>query len=162
MHKTSSHNEDSQKRTITAAYYMAFITLGLTVGATGPVLPALAKHTNTALDGISVIFITSALGYMAGTWIGGRGYDRFPGHWLMAAALVIASAMLFFLPIISTLWMLALLMAVLGFFQGSVDLGGNTLLTWLHGSQVGPSMNGLHFTFGFGAFVAPIFVAQIT
>ena len=155
-------NENSQKLIVTAAYYIAFITLGLTVGAIGPSLPTLAKHTHTALDGISFIFITNSLGYLAGSWIGGRAYDRFPGHWMMASALVIASLMLFFLPIISTLWMLALLMAVLGFFQGSVDVGGNTLLIWLHGSKVGPFMSGLHFTFGFGAFVAPIVVAQIT
>ena len=161
MDKISSQNENSQKRIITAAYYLTFITLGFTVGATGPVLPTLAKHTNTALDGISFIFITGALGYMAGSWISGRAYDRFPGHLLMAAALVIASVMLFFLPSISILWMLAILMAVLGFFQGSVDLGGNTLLIWLHGSKVGPFMNGLHFFFGFGAFVSPIIVAQI-
>jgi MFS transporter, FHS family, Na+ dependent glucose transporter 1 len=162
MIKTSSLSEDSQKRITTVAYYVAFITLGLTVGATGPVLPTLAKHTHTALDGISLIFVTNALGYLAGSWIGGHAYDRIPGHLLMAVALVTTSIMLFFLPIISILWMLALLMAVLGFFQGSVDVGGNTLLIWLHGSQVGPFMNGLHFFFGFGAFVAPIVVAQIT
>lgn len=80
----------------------------------------------------------------------------------MTAALVTASVMLFLLPIISVLWVLALLFAALGFFQGSLDLGGNTLLIWLHGSKVGPFMNGLHFFFGFGAFVAPIIVAQIT
>jgi len=162
MNTISSQSEATQKLTITAAYYIAFITLGLAVGTTGPVLPILAKHTNTALDGISLIFITSSLGYMAGSWISGHGYDRFPGHLLMAAALVIASVMLFLLPIISVLWVLALLFAVLGFFQGSLDLGGNTLLIWLHGSKVGPFMNGLHFFFGFGAFVAPIIVAQIT
>lgn len=159
---SKSQNGNPQKRIITAAYYVVFITLGLVVGATGPVLPALAEHTNTALDEISLIFITSALGYMSGTWIGGRAYDRFPGHVLMAAALVITSVMLFFLPIIPVLWALAIVMALLGFFQGSVDVGGNTLLIWLHGSKVGPFMSGLHFTFGFGAFVAPIVVAQIT
>ena len=91
MSNISSQSKDSQKHSITVAYYIAFITLGLTVGATGPVLPTLAKHTHTALDGISLIFVTSALGYMAGSWVVGHAYDRIPGHLLMAAALVITS-----------------------------------------------------------------------
>jgi FHS family Na+ dependent glucose MFS transporter 1 len=161
MEKTALPLEKTHRLTITAAYYLAFVTLGLAVGATGPVLPMLAKHTSTALEGISVIFITSSLGYMAGTWMGGRAYDRFPGHQLMAAALVLLSLMEFFLPIVSALWLLAAVFAVLSFFQGSVDVGANTLLIWQHGSQVGPFINGLHFSFGFGAFVAPIIVAQI-
>ncbi len=159
---TSRLAENPQKRLITAAYYAAFITLGLVIGAVGPVLPTLAQHTGAALSAISLIFITNSLGYMAGTWLGGRAYDRFPGHKLMAAALVLASVMLFFLPGASVLWLLALVMALLGFFEGCVDVGGNTLLLWLHGSKVGPFMNGLHFFFGVGAFVAPILVAQVT
>jgi len=149
-------------RAVTAAYYLAFITLGLTVGVTGPVLPALARHTGTALDGISVIFVTNSLGYMAGTWLAGRAYDRLRGHRLLAAALALAGVALFLTPILSSLWLLALVMALLGFFQGFVDVGANALLIWLHGSRVGPFMNGLHFFFGIGAFVAPIVVAQIT
>jgi fucose permease len=41
-----------------------------------------------------------------------------------------------------------------------VDVGGNTLLVWVHREKVGPFMNGLHFFFGVGAFLSPIIVAQ--
>jgi FHS family Na+ dependent glucose MFS transporter 1 len=161
MNPPSSHTENPQKIIITAAYYLALITLGLTVGAIGPVLPTLARHTGTALDGVSIIFVASSLGYLLGTWIGGRAFDRIRGHQLMAAVLFMTSVVLFFLPISSTLWVLAMVMALLGFFQGPVDVGANTLLIWLHGSKVGPFMNAMHFFFGFGAFVAPIVVAQV-
>ncbi len=161
MNQTSSQNENSRRLITTAAYYLAFITLGLTVGATGPVLSALAKNTSTTLDGVSIIFVAASIGYMAGTWIGGRAYDRFSGHRLIATALIIASVMLFLIPGISSLWLLASVIAVLSFFQGFVDVGGNTLLIWTHGAKVGPFMNGLHFFFGLGAFVAPIVVAQL-
>ncbi len=149
-------------RVVTAAYYAAFITLGMTVGLTGPVLPVLARHTGTALGGISVIFVTNSLGYMAGTFLSGRGYDRFRGHRLLAAAVALAGVALFFTPLLTSLWLLAFVMALLGFFQGVVDVGGNALLIWLHGPKVGPFMNGLHGFFGVGAFLAPIVVAQIT
>jgi len=38
-------------------------------------------------------------------------------------------------------------------------VGGNTLLVWVHRDKVGPFMNGLHFFYGIGAFLAPIVVA---
>jgi FHS family Na+ dependent glucose MFS transporter 1 len=44
--------------------------------------------------------------------------------------------------------------------SSTIDVGGNTLLVWLHGREVSPFMNGLHFCFGVGAFVSPLVVAQ--
>jgi FHS family Na+ dependent glucose MFS transporter 1 len=49
---------------------------------------------------------------------------------------------------------------VLGMSEGAMDVGGNTLLMWVHRSEVGPFMNGLHFFWGVGAFLSPIIVAQ--
>jgi FHS family Na+ dependent glucose MFS transporter 1 len=43
--------------------------------------------------------------------------------------------------------------------KGSLDVGGNTLIMWTHGEKSGPYMNGLHFFFGLGAFVAPLILA---
>ncbi|MCZ7669352.1 MAG: hypothetical protein M5U34_20330 [Chloroflexi bacterium] len=40
-------------------------------------------------------------------------------------------------------------------------MGSNTLIVWLHGKAVGPYMNGLHFFFGVGSFLAPIIIAQV-
>jgi FHS family Na+ dependent glucose MFS transporter 1 len=50
---------------------------------------------------------------------------------------------------------------LLGVGEGFIDVGGNTLLVWAYRGDVGPHMNGLHFCFGAGAFVAPIVVAQV-
>ena len=46
----------NQKHTTTAAYYVAFVFLGLTVAATGPALLKLAEHTSSALNQISSFF----------------------------------------------------------------------------------------------------------
>jgi hypothetical protein len=40
----------NQKYIITAAYYLAFILLGLTIAAEGPTLLQLAENTSSALD----------------------------------------------------------------------------------------------------------------
>ena len=35
------------------------------------------------------------------------------------------------------------------------------MLVWVHGREVGPFMNGLHFFFGVGTFITPIIIAQL-
>jgi MFS transporter, FHS family, Na+ dependent glucose transporter 1 len=49
---------------------------------------------------------------------------------------------------------------IIGIAEGVMDVGGNTLLVWVHRDKMGPYMNGLHFFFGVGAFLSPIIIAQ--
>jgi FHS family Na+ dependent glucose MFS transporter 1 len=147
--------------TATASYFLAFILLGLTTAVTGPTLPALANQTSSRIDQISLIFVTASFGYLLGSMIGGRTYDRIPGHRLISLALVVLAIFVALVPIVPALWSLAVVVLILGFTQGVIDVGGNTLLMWIHGSGVGPYMNGLHFFFGVGALISPIVVAQV-
>lgn len=147
--------------TSTFAYYAAFITLGATMSINGPALPWLARQTTSRLDQISIIFVASSLGYMAGSQLGGRAYDRFPGHRIHALALLAISLSAALVPMMRSLWFLVAVVFVLGTSQGALDAGCNTLLTWIHGQKVGPFMNGLHFFFGMGSFMAPLIFAQV-
>ena len=144
----------------TVAYYAAFIALGLTAASLGPTLSGLAQHTQTHLNEISFLFSARSLGYLIGSLISGRLYDRVPGHMVMGGVLVVMAALLALLPVMPLVWLLIAVMLVLGMAEGGVDVGGNTLLVWVHRGQVGPFMNGLHFFFGVGAFLAPIIIAQ--
>lgn len=147
--------------TATIAYYATFITLGATMAISGPALPWLAGHTSSHLDQISIIFIASSLGYMAGSQLGGRAYDHFPGHRIQAMALLLISLSAALVPVLHSLWFLVAVLFLLGTFQGALDVGCNTLLTWIHGEKVGPFMNGLHFFFGVGSFLAPLLFARV-
>jgi len=60
----------------TVSYYVAFVALGMVAAAVGPTLPDLAENTRTRLSEISVIFTTHSLGYLIGSFQGGRLYDR--------------------------------------------------------------------------------------
>jgi MFS transporter, FHS family, Na+ dependent glucose transporter 1 len=157
------HNRSSTNRPIaaTTAYYLAFILLGLTTAVTGPTLPALARHTGSRIDQISLIFVTGSLGYLIGSWFGGLTYDRLPGHRVITIALLALAIATAFIPVIPSLWTLAAVIFILGFSQGVVDVGGNTLLIWIHGDGVGSYMNGLHFFFGVGALLSPIVVTLV-
>lgn len=146
---------------LTAAYYLSFIVLGLATAAEGPSLPTLAKHTSSPLGQISLIFVFGALGYLLGSLVGGRAYDRFPGHRFMAFSMLVMLGAATVFPIASALWILLLAAFVMGIGKAALDVGCNTLLQWVHGDKVSPYMNGLHFSFGIGAFLSPILLAQI-
>jgi FHS family Na+ dependent glucose MFS transporter 1 len=143
----------------TVGYYLAFVALGSAMALLGPTLQGLARNTQTQLHQISLLFTVNSLGYLVGSFQGGRLYDRLRGHPVMAVALVIMAVTLALVPLMSHLWPLAAVVLVLGLAAGTLDVGGNTLLVWVHGSEVGPYMNGLHFFWGVGAFLAPIVVA---
>ncbi len=145
----------------TLTYYAAFIGLGLTTASLGPTLLGLSEQTGSQLSQISFLFTTRALGYLGGSFIGGRLYDRLPGHRTMAIALLAAAALLAFVPTIPTLWVLTAVLLAIGFAEGVIDVGGNTLIVWVHREHVGPYMNGLHLFFAVGAFLSPLLIAQM-
>ena len=150
-----------QKYITTTAYYIAFILLGLTIAAEGPTLLKLAEHTSSALDQISSIFLFGSLGYLLGSYIGGRLYDRVPGHRFMSGVLICLGLTVALVPLAPSRGILFTIVLVLGLFKGGLDVGCNTLLLWVHNETVGPFMNGLHAFFGVGAFIAPLIVAQV-
>lgn len=142
-----------------AGYFAASLVLGLSSAALGPTLGSLAGQTDSQLGEISFLFTTHALGYLIGSFQGGRIYDRLPGHPVMVVGFLLIAATLALIPTIPLLWLLTLVIGLMGLAQGVVDVGGNTLLIWIHRDRVGPFMNGLHFFFGLGAFVSPMIVA---
>jgi FHS family Na+ dependent glucose MFS transporter 1 len=144
----------------TTAYYAAFTALGLAAASLGPTLPGLAEHTHSHLNEISFLFTARSSGYLLGSLSGGRWYDRLPGHRVQAFAMLVMAGMLGLIPGLPILWLLALALLVLGFAEATLDVGGNTLLVWLHREKVGPFMNGLHLFFGLGAFLSPVIIAQ--
>ena len=145
----------------TIGYYVAFITLGLASASLGPTLPGLAEHTQSRLAQISSLFVARSLGYLAGSLLGGRLYDRTPGHPVMAAGILLMAGMLALAPLVPWLWVLIAVILTLGLAEGALDVGGNTLLVWVHLEKVAPFMNGLHFFFGVGAFLSPLIIARV-
>jgi len=134
--------------------------LGLVSAALGPSLPSLAAQAHVQLSQISLLFTASNLGYLVGALVVGRFYDRRPGHPLMAVALLLAAVILALIPTLPWLALLSLAVLALGVAQSGVDVGGNTLLVWLHRDKVSPYMNGLHLFWGLGAVFTPLIIAE--
>jgi len=148
------------KRKQTTGYYLSFVMLGLATAALGPALPYLATQTSSEINQISILFSAKAAGYLLGSVIGGRFYDRLPGHRVMFLGLIGVVLTMALTPLLPLLGLLGMLLFFLGATEGAVDVGGNTLLVWVHRSEVGPYMNALHLFFGVGTFLAPIILAQ--
>jgi len=96
------------------------------------------------LSKVSFLFTARSPGYLLGSLVGGRLYDQVLGHIIMAVIFVVMAVMLTLAPVIPFLWLLTAALLV-GMGEGAVDVGGNTLLVWVHRHDVGPFMNGLHF-----------------
>jgi len=158
--QTATLENQSGRLAKTAGYYIAFIILGLSTAALGPTLPGLAEQTRSTLSQVSFLFATRASGYLLGSLLAGRLYDRLPGQRVMAFMLLIMAAALALLPGIPMLWLLAGVLLILGTGEGALDVGANTLIVWVHREKVGPFMNGLHFFYGVGAFLSPLIFAQ--
>jgi FHS family Na+ dependent glucose MFS transporter 1 len=144
----------------TAGYFAGFVALGMVTAMFGPTLPGLAEQTHSTVEGISFLFTAHSLGYLVGSFSGGRLYDRVAGHRVMAGMLALMIVALALVPVIPALWLLAAAWLLVGLAGGAIDVGGNTLIVWVHGSRVGPYMNALHFFFGVGSFLSPLIVAQ--
>lgn len=152
---------DPKKRRIalTAGYYGMFAAFGMTFSILGPTLPALAEQTASGLKDISFLFVARSAGSMIGSLMAGPLFDRRPGHQVLAAFLAFMGLMLFLTPASPILLALIAITFLLGLGQGGVNVGGNALLVWVHGSESAPYMSGLHFFFGVGSSIAPLIVA---
>jgi FHS family Na+ dependent glucose MFS transporter 1 len=143
----------------TVCYYVALFALGLTTGAIGPAIPHLAKQTGSMLKEISTFLILLSLGYLLGSLAGGRLIDRIKGHPVISIGLVGMAVSFAIIPMSPDLFLLAVLAFILGLSQSFIDVGGNLMIVWVHGQNVGSYMNGLHLSFGVGTLLSPLILA---
>lgn len=144
---------------LTAGYFATFVVFGMGVSALGPALPSLAQNTGSTLSRVSAIITAGASGFLLGALAGGRLFARLPGHWVLGGVLALTAGAAALIPVASSLWLLTLLFLLLGTAQGLVEVGGNSLILWVHADRPGPYVNALHFFFGVGALLAPAGVA---
>jgi FHS family Na+ dependent glucose MFS transporter 1 len=156
----SIHLSNKSSRFSTLAYFVAFIGLGSFTAVLGPSLPYLAENTQSRLSEIGFLFTARSFGYLLGSFRLGRTFDRLPGHAVLVTVLMIMAVMISLAPIISTFWLLTLILFILGIGEGALDIGTNLLLVWTQHDRASPYLNALHFFFGLGAAVGPILVAQ--
>jgi FHS family Na+ dependent glucose MFS transporter 1 len=145
----------------TIVYYYAFILLGLTFALLGPTIEVLSGNAGVSIADASILFTAYSLGYLGGSLISGRLYDRMRGHPVVAGCLILVAVLLALMPSLQSLWLLVIGQMLLGIVASGIDVGLNALLVWVHGRAVGPFMNALHLMFGVGSLIAPLLIAAV-
>ncbi|MFM7494115.1 MAG: MFS transporter, partial [Acidimicrobiaceae bacterium] len=140
------------------AYFSVFLVVGLSFGLVGPSISLLAEQTNTSLASIGIVLVTYGFGYVLGTQIFARGYDRGYGNRLIGCALLIAASSFALVPFMSMRIVLAIVFLMFGTAVSTSDVGCNTLIVWELKDRVGPRLALMHTMFGVGAILSPLIV----
>ncbi|XP_071506918.1 sodium-dependent glucose transporter 1A-like [Diadema antillarum] len=151
---------DKRKLRKTLALCLAFVGLGLCVAVLGPTLLSLKEHFKTILPKASLVFTGRSFGYLCGAVLGGMFYDRFNPLFLIGITLFLCGGGFFLTPFVNSLLFFAIFMSTAGVSMGVLDTGANLLCLRMWGKKgSAPMLQALHFSFAFGAFLAPLLTA---
>uniref|UniRef100_A0ABM5G869 Sodium-dependent glucose transporter 1 n=1 Tax=Pogona vitticeps TaxID=103695 RepID=A0ABM5G869_9SAUR len=141
---------------VSAALCAAFLGLGMAIAILGPTFQDLAENVNKNVSQISYIFVGRSFGYFSGSLLGGILTDCMNVQLLLGLSMLGTTMGLYAIPWCKKALLLTAMMSVIGFSMGVLDTGGNVLALDTWGSEAGPHMQALHFSFALGAVVAPI------
>ena len=145
----------------TAAYFAAFFVLGATMASLGPTLPYIASNTGAALASLGLLFTLRSGGYLLGSLLSGRLYDRLTGHRLLGIAIFTGALSIGIIPEISSFAIIIVLNLLIGLSEATLDVGSNTQLVWAHGARSGPYLNGMFLFAGIGGMLSPLLLSSI-
>jgi FHS family Na+ dependent glucose MFS transporter 1 len=120
----------------------------------------LAVSTGSTLAVVTTFVAIKSLGYMLGSFTGARLYDRYKGHTIMIISISAMTALMLVIPFTGSFLAAVIPMFLLGFAEGTTDIGGNLMIMWVFRENLAPYMNALHFMFGIGSLLAPIITAN--
>lgn len=142
-----------------APYFGAFLGLGIALSFFGPALPELRRHTGSSVGEMGIVFSAQSVGGLLGSIVAGRVFRHLGGRHLIALALAAFAGAVAVVPASSELAIVVVAGAVIGFGAGSVDVGGNTVVSGMvEPERLVSSINALHMSFAVGAVLAPLAV----
>jgi FHS family Na+ dependent glucose MFS transporter 1 len=144
--------------------FVAFFGLGLVIGLLGPSLPPLAEALDIEqAEDLGFLFTVRGLGYFLGSLLFGFIGKKLSYRFLIAGGCLILALTQVLIAVSVSSVQLGVLCFLVGFFSGFVDSGGNAAVgSLLTGDPLADSfMQALHFSFGLGAFTAPLLTAVL-
>jgi FHS family Na+ dependent glucose MFS transporter 1 len=146
---------------ITIGYFLTFVCFGFAGSAVGPLINRLSESTSANIfSSLSYLFLFRSFGFIGSSLLLARLFDRFPGNRLLSFGLLFLGAMLALLGSTSVLWQLFLIMFILGISANFVNMGGNTLIQWLHKDNAGPFLNLVHVFYSIGCIITPLLIGS--
>jgi FHS family Na+ dependent glucose MFS transporter 1 len=125
-------------------------------GMSGPTILDLQLTVGTTFDQITYVIPSRSVGYAMGSLFVGFVFAYLNVQALIAITCGLSAIFLGILPFNRTLWGLIVTFFANGLVNGMLDTGSNLMVLVLWGKENGPFMQALHFSFGLGAFHAPL------
>ncbi|XP_076348272.1 major facilitator superfamily domain-containing protein 4A-like [Tachypleus tridentatus] len=140
-----------------------FLSFGLCIAFLGPTLLDLGCKTRTVFATMSWVFFSQSLSVLLGSACGGLLLKRFTTNMMLIVGTTVMTITMAIIPFCSLLWTLAVVLAIMGFFMGTIDTVANVSMIRLYGKDVSPFLQesiytALHFFYGVGAFLSPMIV----
>lgn len=143
----------------TSVLCCVFWTFGMCVAFLGPTLLDLGCKTTTIFATMSWVFFSQSLFILLGSAFGGLLANRFTPNVMLLVGTAAMTITMAIIPLCQYLVVLALVLAIMGFFMGTIDTVANVSMIRIYGKDVSPFLQALHFFYGVGAFVSPM-IAQ--
>ncbi|XP_015917267.1 major facilitator superfamily domain-containing protein 4A isoform X2 [Parasteatoda tepidariorum] len=144
---------------VTGTLCAVFWSFGMCVAFLGPTLLDLGCKTNTVFATMSWVFFSQSLFVLLGSACGGVLVQRISHYALLVMSIIMMCLTMAIIPFCKALWILAFVLAVMGFFMGLIDTVANVSMIRIYGKDVSPFLQALHFFYGVGAFISPM-IAQ--
>ncbi|CAM9966072.1 unnamed protein product [Ectocarpus sp. 4 AP-2014] len=146
------------------ALFGSFFLLGVFISSLGPAIAPLSHDLGVADVSLGAGVALRGLGYLLGSWLSsvqlpiGALNDRMAR---LGAATAGIGLLALAIDAAQTLWAVCALCFGQGFCGGSIDAIANAAISFVHGADVAPWMQGLHFCFSAGALLAPVAVGNM-
>lgn len=143
--------------TITLCF--VFWSFGMCVAFLGPTLLDLGCKTQTVFSTMSWVFFSQSLFILLGAAAGGILVERLTPNLTLVLGTAMMTITMALIPVCHVLAVLAVVLAIMGFFMGCIDTVANVYMIRIYSKDVSPFLQALHFFYGIGAFVSPM-IAQ--
>ena len=141
--------------------FYAFFVFGFVDNLKGPTLPALLRDLEFSYSQGGTILFAAYLGFMVATLLTGVLADAAGIKMVLLLAGVSLVVGLTAFSLVSSFWLLAAALFVVGLGLGAIEVGGNGLIVDLHSLKRGRYLNLLAVFHGVGSLVVPLFAAQL-
>lgn len=143
----------------TVTLCFVFWSFGMCVAFLGPTLLDLGCKTQTVFSTMSWVFFSQSLLILLGAAAGGVLVERLTPNLTLVMGTAGMALTMALIPVCHVLGVLAVVLAIMGFFMGCIDTVSNVYMIRIYGKDVSPFLQALHFFYGIGAFVSPM-IAQ--
>jgi len=141
--------------------FYAFFIFGFVDNLKGPTLPALLRDLDFSYSEGGAVLFSAYIGFMVATLLTGVLADAAGIKIVLLLAGLCLTVGLTAFSLVSSFWLLAAALFVVGLGLGSIEVGGNGLIVDLHQANRGRYLNLLAVFHGVGAFIVPLYAAQL-